>query len=76
MMKNVLQFCMFVQAELESNEVHRQLTSLEKKWAMLEESNYSVSSFLNAKKAETDYEGVKSEALKILKDLNSLLQIK
>lgn len=64
------------QTDLENNEVHRQLASLEKKWAMLEESNFSVSSFLMAKKAETDYEGLKTDALVVLKDLNGLLQIK
>ncbi len=40
---------------------------------MLEESNFSVSSFLKAKKAETDYEGLKAEALATL---NIMLQIK
>lgn len=75
-MKDLCCVRFYSQSDLEANEVHRQLSSLEKKWAMLEESNFSVSSFLKAKKAETDYEDLKTEALTVLKELNNMLQIK
>jgi hypothetical protein len=65
-----------LQKELDSNEVHRQLISLEKKWALIEEANYNLSQFLIGKRSETDYEGVKDNALSILKELNTMLQIK
>jgi len=62
--------------DLESNDVHRQLTSLEKKWVLLEEGNYSLSQFIATKRAETDFEMVKENALTILSQLNQLLSVK
>ncbi|CAG7821192.1 unnamed protein product [Allacma fusca] len=65
-----------LKAELENNEVHRQISTLEKKWILLEEANYNLSEFLRSKKAETDYGDVKSNALDLLKELNAMLQTK
>jgi intraflagellar transport protein 74 len=67
---------MNLKAELESNEVHRQISTLEKKWVLLEEANYNLSEFLRSKKAETDYGDVKTSALDLLKELNAMLQTK
>ena len=56
--------------------MYRQITALEKKWVLLEEGNYNLSQFLKAKKAETDFQDVKANALELLKELNASLQIK
>ena len=69
-------FTIFLQKELENNEVYRQITALEKKWILLEEGNYNLNQFLKAKKAETDFQDVKTNALELLKELNASLQIK
>jgi len=49
---------------------------LEKKWALIEEANYNLAQFLMAKRSETDFEGVKENAISILSELNNMLQMK
>jgi hypothetical protein len=47
---------------------------LERKWSQLEQVNYDLKTFIQAKKTETNYEDVKSVAMSLLEELNAYLQ--
>lgn len=60
--------------QLNDNDTHGQLIGLEKKWAALEQSNFSIREFVAQKKAESDYLPLKNQAMKIVVEYNKVLQ--
>ena len=62
------------QKQLNDNDTHSQLVNLEKKWALLEQSNFTIKEFVAQKKAESDYIPIKNQAMKIVVEYNRVLQ--
>ena len=60
--------------QLKDNDTHSQLINLEKKWAMIEQINFTLKEFNAQKKAESDYIPIKKQAMKIVVEYNKVLQ--
>ena len=63
-----------VQAQLFDNETHNQLSNLEKKLQLLEQTNFAIRDKMASASSETDFEHVKSQVLSIVAEYNKWLQ--
>ncbi|NWU19076.1 IFT74 protein, partial [Dyaphorophyia castanea] len=59
--------------ELQENETHSQLTNLERKWQHLEQNNFMMKEFIATKSQESDYQPIKKNAMKLVKEYNKAL---
>lgn len=62
------------QKQLNENETYTQLTNLEKKWAHLEQSNFTLQEFVAQRRAESNFLPLQNQAMKLVQDYNKLLQ--
>ncbi|XP_042865475.1 intraflagellar transport protein 74 homolog isoform X3 [Penaeus japonicus] len=60
--------------QLNENETYTQLTNLEKKWAHLEQSNFTLQEFVAQRRAESNFLPLQNQAMKLVQDYNKLLQ--
>lgn len=60
--------------QLQENETFTQLTNLEKKWAHLEQTNFTLREFIAQKKAESNYIPFQNKAMKLVQEYNRALQ--
>ncbi|XP_076056589.1 intraflagellar transport protein 74 homolog isoform X1 [Oratosquilla oratoria] len=60
--------------QLNENETFTQLVNLEKKWAHLEQSNFTLKEFVAQRKAESNFLPLKNQAMKQVYEYNKLLQ--
>ncbi|KAL7747730.1 hypothetical protein RI367_006847 [Sorochytrium milnesiophthora] len=58
-------------AQLAENETHKQLAGLEQKLKALESTAFHLREFIRAKKAETEYDGVRNDVLALAAECNS-----
>ncbi|NXU34163.1 IFT74 protein, partial [Drymodes brunneopygia] len=59
--------------ELEENEIHVQLTNLERKWQHLEQNNFMMKEFIETKSRESDYQPIMKNARRLVKEHNKAL---
>ncbi|XP_058683651.1 intraflagellar transport protein 74 homolog [Poecile atricapillus] len=59
--------------ELEENEIHSQLTNLERKWQHLEQNNFMMKEFIATKSRESDYQPIMKNVRKLVKEHNEAL---
>ncbi|NXQ25158.1 IFT74 protein, partial [Alaudala cheleensis] len=59
--------------ELQENEIHSQLTNLERKWQYLEQNNFMMKEFIAEKTRESDYRPVMENSRKLVKEYNKAL---
>ncbi|XP_045608252.1 intraflagellar transport protein 74 homolog isoform X2 [Procambarus clarkii] len=60
--------------QLHENETYTQLTNLEKKWAHLEQTNFTLREFVAQRKAESNFVPYKNQAMKLVNEYNRSLQ--
>ncbi|XP_042224625.1 intraflagellar transport protein 74 homolog [Homarus americanus] len=60
--------------QLHENETYTQLTNLEKKWAHLEQTNFTLREFIAQRKAESNFLPFKNQAMKLVQEYNRSLQ--
>ncbi|KAK8749313.1 hypothetical protein OTU49_015793 [Cherax quadricarinatus] len=63
-----------LKSQLHENETYTQLTNLEKKWAHLEQTNFTLREFIAQRKAESNFLPFKNKALKLVNEYNKSLQ--
>lgn len=73
-MRSLIKLSIPLQKHLSDNDTHGQLMSLEKKWSLLEQNNFTAKEFVAQKKAESDYVPIKNQAMKIVVEYNKVLQ--
>ncbi|KAK7027296.1 Intraflagellar transport protein 74 [Halocaridina rubra] len=59
---------------LHENETYTQLNNLEKKWAHLEQTNFTLKEFVAQKKSESNFMLLKNQAMKLVNEYNKTLQ--
>uniref|UniRef100_A0A8C3EV57 Intraflagellar transport 74 n=1 Tax=Corvus moneduloides TaxID=1196302 RepID=A0A8C3EV57_CORMO len=59
--------------ELQENETHSQLTNLERKWQHHEQNNFMMKEFIATKSQESDYQPIKKNVKKLVKEYNQAL---
>ncbi|XP_039423496.1 intraflagellar transport protein 74 homolog isoform X2 [Corvus cornix cornix] len=59
--------------ELQENETHSQLTNLERKWQHHEQNNFMMKEFIATKSQESDYQAIKKNVKKLVKEYNQAL---
>ena len=62
------------QKELSDNETYTQLQNLEKKWAVLEQANFTLFDFVAQRKAESNLNPLKNQAMTLVMEYNKILQ--
>ncbi|XP_069994854.1 intraflagellar transport protein 74 homolog isoform X2 [Penaeus vannamei] len=60
--------------QLNENETHTQLTTLEKKWAHLEQSNFTLQEYVAQRRAESNFLPLQNQAMKLVQEYNKVLQ--
>lgn len=63
-----------IKGQLNENETYTQLNNLEKKWAHLEQTNFTLKEFVAQKRAESNFLPLKNQAMKLVMDYNKTLQ--
>ncbi|XP_068222988.1 intraflagellar transport protein 74 homolog isoform X1 [Palaemon carinicauda] len=63
-----------LKSHLNENETYTQLTSLEKKWAHLEQTNFTLKEFIAQKKAESNFVPLRNQAMHLVMEYNKTLQ--
>ncbi|CAG0898461.1 unnamed protein product [Cyprideis torosa] len=63
-----------LQSVLKGSETHLQLQNLERKWAAVEQANFTIRSFVNSKRAEGNFSQLREKVFSLLSEHNKALQ--
>lgn len=63
-----------IEAQLNDNETHSQLSNLEKRMQLLEQNNFTMKDAINSVSANSDYENIKVQVLALVAEHNKWIQ--